>query len=213
MKNKKNIILSLITVLFFSFGFVTLLNAQTVNSTLNLGSRGTDVTNLQSFLATNSLIYPQGLVTGYYGPLTKEAVTQFQISYNLPAVGIFGPQTLERMRSVMISGLGLDISAPVLSSVTVQTSNNQATLSWLTNTLANGKIYYDTKPLTMFDAQTRFTAPSISGTTAMSGVTNTSQSITLTNLSPGTVYYYVVQSTDAAGNVSVSWPSTFVTTI
>jgi len=53
----------------------------TYNFTTNLkvGSTGADVTALQEFLkGQGSSIYPEGLVTGYFGPLTKAAVTKFQ---------------------------------------------------------------------------------------------------------------------------------------
>ncbi|MBI5470660.1 peptidoglycan-binding protein [Candidatus Kaiserbacteria bacterium] len=39
---------------------------------------GPDVTLLQRFLARDPLIYPEGLVTGYYGNLTRAAVRRFQ---------------------------------------------------------------------------------------------------------------------------------------
>lgn len=48
---------------------------------LKMGDRGDDVSNLQESLATDSEIYPEGLVTGYFGPLTKKAVINFQEAY------------------------------------------------------------------------------------------------------------------------------------
>src|SRR3989338_8904446 len=41
---------------------------------LRLGVRGDEVTQLQEFLKQFPDIYPQGLVTGYFGPLTESAV-------------------------------------------------------------------------------------------------------------------------------------------
>jgi hypothetical protein len=43
-------------------------------------------------------------------------------------------------------------------------------------------------------------------------VFRTYQSVTLPNLAANTVYYYMIYTTDQAGNVSVSWPTTLVTT-
>lgn len=209
---KNNITLTiLLGIALFSFGLASTASAQTISSQLSLGAKNTEVSKLQSFLATNNRIYPEGLITGYYGPLTKAAVTQFQINYNLPAVGNFGPMTLEKMNSVITSGLGLDIFAPIMSRVSVQTNKNSATLSWSTDSSARAKVNYDTKPLMMSDAQMRFTAPTVSGTTKDGDSMGTSQSITLENLSADTTYYYSVQVTDASGNVSVSWPTTFRT--
>ncbi len=64
-----------------------------IQQQLHVGSRGPAVTMLQRFLAGNPAIYPQGLVTGYYGPLTEEAVKRFQKDNGIQDVGEVGPQT------------------------------------------------------------------------------------------------------------------------
>lgn len=52
----------------------------TVN--LEYGQKGDDVGYLQVFLKVQGLeIYPEGLVTGYFGPLTQAAVIRFQEKY------------------------------------------------------------------------------------------------------------------------------------
>lgn len=51
-------------------------------SELKLGSRGTEVEELQKCLAKFSDIYPEGEVTGYFGEKTKEAVINFQEKYS-----------------------------------------------------------------------------------------------------------------------------------
>jgi hypothetical protein len=52
------------------------------NTNLSLGMRNMDVTRLQQFLkAQGPGIYPSGLVTGYFGNLTKLAVIKFQEKY------------------------------------------------------------------------------------------------------------------------------------
>lgn len=50
---------------------------------LTFGTRGADVTLLQRFLAKDRSLYPEGLVTGVYGPATKRAVGRFQMKYGL----------------------------------------------------------------------------------------------------------------------------------
>ena len=42
-----------------------------IGSQLGVGSTGSNVTNLQTFLASDRNIYPEGRVTGYYGTLTR----------------------------------------------------------------------------------------------------------------------------------------------
>lgn len=48
------------------------------NANLRMGMRGDAVRNLQTVLATDAMVYPEGLVTGYFGPLTRAAVIRFQ---------------------------------------------------------------------------------------------------------------------------------------
>src|SRR5438477_8841914 len=42
------------------------------------GATGDDVKQLQEFLKTFPDVYPEGLVTGYFGPLTELAIERFQ---------------------------------------------------------------------------------------------------------------------------------------
>src|SRR3989339_1738333 len=69
-------------------------------SSLTVGSRGTGVSDLQTFLKNQgSAIYPSGLVTGYFGSLTKAGVAAFQSARGIsPAVGYFGPLTRAAVR-------------------------------------------------------------------------------------------------------------------
>ncbi len=57
-----------------------------------------DVKNLQSLLSNYPDIYPEQKITGYYGPLTKQAIQRLQIKYNITnqsdnAFGLVGPKT------------------------------------------------------------------------------------------------------------------------
>jgi peptidoglycan hydrolase-like protein with peptidoglycan-binding domain len=60
---------------------------------LREGVENDDVRKIQELLATDPTIYPRGLVSGYYGPLTKEAVMAFQKRHNLPETGIVDEAT------------------------------------------------------------------------------------------------------------------------
>jgi hypothetical protein len=54
---------------------------------LYLGIKDDQVKKLQEFLAKNKTIYPEGTVTGYFGPLTQKAVQKFQCQYNIICSG------------------------------------------------------------------------------------------------------------------------------
>ena len=62
-------------------------------SSLRAGDKGDSVKYLQDILRSNSAIYPEGLVTGNFGPLTQEAVRRLQAKYGLPQTGVVDEQT------------------------------------------------------------------------------------------------------------------------
>ncbi|MDD5318323.1 MAG: peptidoglycan-binding protein [Candidatus Pacebacteria bacterium] len=204
-------------VVAFAFVYsIALAAGAPITSQMSVGSRGGDVSNLQSVLASNPKIYPEGLVTGYFGPLTQAAVTQFQVAYDLPQAGRVGPLTLAKLNGVIASGLGVDISAPVIFGVSVQnttTTNglDTVTFMWNTSEASQAKVFYSAQPLSLTESSQSFTAPFISGSVAVDASLKTTQAVTVSGLQPHTVYYYVVESIDASGNVSVSTPATFTT--
>lgn len=52
------------------------------NFNIRLGQSGEDVANLQRFLSKQDIdIYPEGIISGYFGNLTKAAVIRFQERY------------------------------------------------------------------------------------------------------------------------------------
>jgi len=61
---------------------------------LYYGMTSSEVKCLQQFLANlGSSIYPEKLITGYYGPLTKAAVQRYQAMKGIITTGYFGPLT------------------------------------------------------------------------------------------------------------------------
>ena len=72
---------------------------------LKRGSRSVQVSALQEFLKRDAGMYPEGLVTGFFGPATERAVQRFQTTYGLvssgaPATtgyGAVGPRTREKL--------------------------------------------------------------------------------------------------------------------
>jgi len=54
----------------------------------------------------NDGVYPEGLITGYYGQLTKKAVQRFQEKYGIakqgdPGYGDVGPNTRAKLNQVL----------------------------------------------------------------------------------------------------------------
>lgn len=65
------------------------------------GTNG-EVTRLQTILAKDTQIYPEGLVTGFYGPATDRAVKRFQLKEGIvtassTAYGLVGPATKAKL--------------------------------------------------------------------------------------------------------------------
>ncbi|MFA6050704.1 MAG: peptidoglycan-binding domain-containing protein [Candidatus Paceibacterota bacterium] len=188
-------------------------SADTLYRPLSIGMSGTDVSSLQTFLARDVSIYPQGLVTGYFGVLTKAAVANFQARNGISAVGRVGPITLPVINAQMSGGnvVGYDRTAPSISSLSVSIDRNNATLSWDTNEHASAIVYYSTYPISMTEAGAG-SAVTISGTSLLVHTdVRTSHSTTLIGLQSNTRYYYVVYVKDVSGNESVTPVSSFQT--
>ena len=64
---------------------------------LREGMSGDDVKTLQAILAKYPDIYPEGLISGFFGKATAKAVRRFQQRENLDSVGTVGPRTLARL--------------------------------------------------------------------------------------------------------------------
>jgi peptidoglycan hydrolase-like protein with peptidoglycan-binding domain len=75
--------------------------SQTFTRQLDVGTKGDDVALLQRVLSSHDSIYPEKLVTGYFGSLTQAAVSRFQESNDLAAVGRVGPLTLLKLNELL----------------------------------------------------------------------------------------------------------------
>ena len=88
------------------------------NTTLRLlkqlreGMTSEDVKLLQEILATDPDIYPEGLISGYFGGLTKNAVKRFQKIAGLEQVGNVGPKTLSKLNELLAAGAGQSGKVP-----------------------------------------------------------------------------------------------------
>lgn len=179
-----------------------------ISSQLDVGSTGADVVALQTYLATDATLYPEALVTGYYGPLTEAAVMRFQARYGIEQVGRVGPITRAKLNEVMGVGgtplppnTGGDVYAPIMSRGTISVQSTSATFEWVTNEPARHTVMYSTV-WPFFYATAPYVVSASGGTAA---------SVTLTGLQPNTMYHYVRESVDAFGNVMWTSHESFTT--
>lgn len=85
-----------------------------IGRVLKLGSSGQDVSRLQQFLARDRSIYPEAIVSGYYGELTQAAVRRWQVKYNIVSsgtpettgFGVTGPRTAAAIALLCSKGGG-----------------------------------------------------------------------------------------------------------
>lgn len=98
------------------------------------------------------------------------------------------------------NGTTTDTVAPALSNIVTTSTQTGATIKWTTNEISNSVVYIST-------------STPVSTTTA--AVTNTSlvknHTLTVSGLASSTIYYAVVTSKDAAGNVGTSGVVSFTT--
>ncbi|HPW34673.1 MAG TPA: peptidoglycan-binding domain-containing protein [Candidatus Paceibacterota bacterium] len=67
---------------------------------LSFRDEGANVRNLQEMLAWYSDIYPKGIISGYFGPLTQAAVKLFQKKYEISQTGTVGPLTRAKLKEI-----------------------------------------------------------------------------------------------------------------
>ncbi len=207
----KKIIQNSILGLVISTGLVSQAFAYTqLTAQLDPGDRGTNVTNLQTYLADLPSFYPSGLVTGYFGGLTKAGVMRFQATYGFEQVGRVGPATLAKINELMGgSSVSIDISGPAFYNVSMSKNNNSATITFNTNEGTTARVVYKTSKLSFNEGDidsVGFGAVGSFDTVSSNGM-STSHSLTMSNLYSNTDYYYTVVATDSKGNVSVLGPN------
>lgn len=77
----------------------TIVSQAANTSKLKRGMSGAEVSALQTIIAKDPNIYPEGLITGYFGTATERAVMRFQKKYGLEQVGYVGPKTRELLNN------------------------------------------------------------------------------------------------------------------
>ncbi len=113
--------------------------AVNLSGDLKVGSTGTEVEQLQAFLAKDKTIYPSGSVTGYFGPMTEEAVQRWQESHqivssgtpNTTGYGMVGPRTRSELGTEMEKECGDANSSDssIASSTSQESGSDSSTAS------------------------------------------------------------------------------------
>ncbi|MEW5908126.1 MAG: carboxypeptidase regulatory-like domain-containing protein [Patescibacteria group bacterium] len=78
------------------------------NRTLRYGITSDEVKRLQELFVSDPEIYPEGIVSGWFGQLTRKAVQKFQCKYNIvcegnentTGYGLLGPKTRAKIKEV-----------------------------------------------------------------------------------------------------------------
>ncbi len=65
------------------------------------GMTDADIKTIQELLASDPAIYPKGLITGYFGPMTKEAIKRFQAKNGLEVTGEIDAETRAAMDAII----------------------------------------------------------------------------------------------------------------
>ncbi|MBI2030983.1 peptidoglycan-binding protein [Candidatus Kaiserbacteria bacterium] len=96
----------------------------TLSRALGMGASGNDVSSLQQFLAQDPSVYPDKLVTGYFGALTQAAVQRWQFKYGIVSsgtpdsngFGVVGPRTKAAIMAQCVPGVTSQTGTPSVAS-------------------------------------------------------------------------------------------------
>ncbi len=87
---------------------------------LKEGMTDEDIKKVQELLATDPDIYPRGLVTGYFGPLTKDALRRFQEKFKLKVTGEIDEDTKVYLENFLKEKFGDNIPPGLLRAPGIQ---------------------------------------------------------------------------------------------
>lgn len=162
-------------------------------SGLHVGSRGAEVTALQTYLSGRLDLYPEGLITGYFGHLTEKAVKKLQAENGLEQVGLVGPRTrvlLNRLlKEAREQGSQVKLVPQIIDVFATSTTPNHGYVFWTSNKFTTSEFWYSTTT-----PVNPITAPKISDTSK-----SLSHSTNLDGLATSTTYYYMIKVFDEKG--------------
>jgi len=83
--------------------------------TLSINTKGEEVATLQEFLVKED-VYPEAVISGYYGALTEKAVSRLHEKYNLEDSGNFNSGTYKEIEEIKkLSDLYVDLSLEIFN--------------------------------------------------------------------------------------------------
>ncbi len=146
-------------------------------SDLSIGSTGPAVVELQSLLSEMGyLIVPRGVVFGYFGPLTRAALVQYQLSQEIQATGTLNASTKVALYNQFLSQGWIDTAGVFALSGNTSSSNTSSN----TNTPSSNNTVASTNSTVMapggstgywFDGNWYNSLPWIGTTTISSNIT------------------------------------------
>lgn len=230
---KTRVILNGVNVLTSTSTSSTASGSFVIARQLALGSQGVDVSALQSFLKERGF-YNYPTITGYFGAITAQAVSAFQIANGLQAVGEVGPLTRARIATLSASNVGVSTSTSTPSSNEEAdeeprrrsgggggsgNSDNDEEVSDTTAPIissvtvnpsqTSATVSWTTNELAT--SQVEYGPTSSYGTATTSTELVTSHTVVLTGLVLGSTYHFRVVTVDVALNQATSTDQVFTT--
>ncbi len=192
---------------------------------LEVGMKGEDVKELQRILADEPDMYPEKLITGFFGLLTKKAVKKFQKKHGLEQVGRVGKKTLEKLKKVKkdkkekvttptvvpSTASSTPMTPSVVATTTASTTQPQqnvpapqnpftiSSTNYSTVNASTTKITWTTSEYSTSEVTYSVSSPVLTGPSApisVFGESGTNHEVVLTGLSANTTYYFFVSSTN-----------------
>lgn len=154
-----------------------------INS-LAKGTRSDEVKTLQTLLAKNSRIYPEGYITGYYGVLTSAAVERFKNAHAVPSIFVES------------------ISTPRIFGIAATNTPTTMTIVWKTDVPTSAKIWWGSPgpldsermtPVSTFALSKDHSAKFVGG------------------IFSSTTYAFIIAVSDADGNTSTTTEQIYLT--
>jgi hypothetical protein len=181
----------------------SMMTSMTFSRNLHMGSKGADVTALQTFLIGKGFSIPAG-ATGYFGGQTKAALAAYQSAKGItPAVGYFGPLT---MASVNSQG-GANTTTTTTTTTTVagcaagaMFSSTTGQSCGTTTTTTGGSVVLQGAGGSVSNFQTIGASSITMGASGSQQVNGFSFTATGSDLNIGRIYYDVVNTNTASTN-------------